>query len=176
VIKKFGLFQFEEDATNTPWHVSSPLNLAPTANPLPKFKDHLPKFSGNGTISTKEHLISFSNACHNIGENDNDTCMRLFVNSLEGKAAVDFFELPPNVISTWDELTYWFKSTYGQPKNPTDLLKEYNNIVYNNGETIKSFNLCFTKLYNQIPELICPHNQVILSNTTMIFPLLIVKY
>jgi hypothetical protein len=154
VIKKFGLFQFEEDATTTPWHVSSPLNLTPAANPLPKFKDHLPKFSGNGTISTKEHLIAFSNACHNIGANDNDTCMHLFVNSLEGKVVAYFFELPPKVFSTWDELTYWFKSTYGQPKNPTDQLREYNNIVYNNGETIKSFNLCFTKLYNQIPELI----------------------
>jgi hypothetical protein len=40
------------------------------------------------------------------------------------------------------------------------LLREYNNIVYNNGETIKFFNLRFTKLYNQIPELIRPHNQV----------------
>jgi hypothetical protein len=35
VIKKYGLFQFEEDATTTPWHVSSPLNLAPTTHPLP---------------------------------------------------------------------------------------------------------------------------------------------
>jgi hypothetical protein len=42
VIKKYGLFQFEEDATTTPWHVSSPLNLAPATRPLPKFKEHLP--------------------------------------------------------------------------------------------------------------------------------------
>jgi hypothetical protein len=34
VIKKYGLFQFEEDATTTPWHVSSPLNLTPAANPF----------------------------------------------------------------------------------------------------------------------------------------------
>jgi hypothetical protein len=38
-------------------------------------------------------------------------------------------------------------------------LQEYNNIAYKDGETIKSFNLCFTKLYNQIPELIRPHKQ-----------------
>jgi hypothetical protein len=75
VIKKFDLFQFDEDFTTTPWHVSSPLNIAPATNPLPKFKDHLLKFSGNDTISTKEHLSEFSNACHNIGANDNDTCM-----------------------------------------------------------------------------------------------------
>jgi hypothetical protein len=119
VIKKYGLFQFEEDATTTPWHVSSPLNLVPATNPLPKFKDHLPKFSGNDTISTEEHLISFLNACHNIGVNDNDTCMCLFVNSLEGKVVADFFDLPPKIFSTWEELVYWFKSTFGQPKSPT---------------------------------------------------------
>jgi hypothetical protein len=111
VIQQYGLFQFEEDANTTMWHVSSPLNLNPTTTPLPKFKYHLPKFLGNGTISINEHLIVFSNAYHNIGANDNDTCMRLFVNSLEGKEVVDFFELPPNFFSTWDELFYWFKST-----------------------------------------------------------------
>jgi hypothetical protein len=31
--------------------------------------------------------------------------------------------------------------------------------VYKDDETIKSFNLRFTKLYNQIPKLIRPHNQ-----------------
>jgi hypothetical protein len=44
VIKKYGLFQFEEYATTTPWHVSSPLNLTPSTRPLPKFKEHLPRF------------------------------------------------------------------------------------------------------------------------------------
>ena len=31
--------------------------------------------------------------------------------------------------------------------------------MYKDGETIKYFNLRFTKLYNQIPELIRPQNQ-----------------
>jgi hypothetical protein len=44
VIKKYGLFQFEEDATTTLWHVSSPLNLSPATRPLPKFKENLPRF------------------------------------------------------------------------------------------------------------------------------------
>jgi len=136
--------------------VSSPLDLSPTTNPLPKFKDHLPKFLGNGTISTKDHLSAFYNACHNIGANDNDSCMRLFVNSLEGKATTDFFELPPKVSSSWDGLVYWFKSNMNLNMN---LLKDYNNIIFTNGETIKSFNLRFTKLYNYIPKLIRPYNQ-----------------
>jgi hypothetical protein len=170
VIKKYGLFQFEEDATTTPWHVSSPLNLAPATHPLPKFKEHLPRFSGNNTVSTNEHLVAFSNACHNIGANDNDTCMRLFVNSLEGKVVADFFDLPPKILSTWEELIYWFRSTYGKSKSPTEKLREYNNVTYKDGETIKSFNLHFTKLYNQIPELIRPQNQAAFMHYYNAFP------
>jgi hypothetical protein len=44
VIKKYGIFQFEEYATTTPWHVSSHLNLTPATHPLPKFKEHIPRF------------------------------------------------------------------------------------------------------------------------------------
>ena len=85
--------------------------------------------------------------------------MHLFVNSMEGKVAAYFFDLPPKILSTWEELIYWFRSIYGQSKIPTKKLQEYNNITYKDGETIKSFNLHFTKLYNQIPKLIQPHNQ-----------------
>ena len=108
VIKKYGFFHFEEDTTTTLWHVSSPLNLTPSTRPLPKFKEHLPRFSGNNIVTTNEDLVEFSNAFHNIGANDNDTCMHLFVNFLEGKAVADFFDLPPKILSTWVELIYWF--------------------------------------------------------------------
>jgi hypothetical protein len=145
-IKKYGLFQFEEDATTTPWHVSSPLNLAPASRPLPKFKEHLARFSGNNIVTTNEHLVELSDVCHNIRANDNDTCMHLFVNSLEGKVAADFFELPPKILSTWEDLIYWFRSTYGQSKILAKKLREYNNITYKDGETVGSFNLHFTKL------------------------------
>jgi hypothetical protein len=84
--------------------MSSPLNLAPATHPLPKFKDHLPSFSGNGIVTANEHLVEFSNAFHNIGANDNNTYMCLFVNSLEGKVAAEFFDLPPKMLSTWEEL------------------------------------------------------------------------
>jgi hypothetical protein len=159
VIKKYGLFQFEEDATTTLWLVSSPLNLSRATRPFTKFKEHLPRFSENSIVTTNEHLVAFSNACHNIGANDNDTCMRVFVNSLEGKVVANFFDLPPKILSTWEELIYWLRSTYGKSKSPAEKLREYNNATYKYGETIKSFNLCFTKLYNQIHELIHHHNQ-----------------
>jgi hypothetical protein len=113
VINKYGLFQFEEDATTTSWYVSSPLKLAHATRSLPKFKENLPRFFGNNIVTTNEHLVAFSNAFHNIGANVNDTCMCLFFNSLKGKAVAYFFDIPPNILSTWEELVYWFKSTYG---------------------------------------------------------------
>jgi hypothetical protein len=106
VIKKYGIFQFEEDVTTTPYHVSSTLNLTPTTQTLPKFEYHLPRLSGNGIVTTNKQLVAFYNACHNIGDNNNYTCMRLFVNSLEGKDATDFFDLLPKILSTWEELVY----------------------------------------------------------------------
>jgi hypothetical protein len=108
-----------------------------------------------------EHLVAFSNAFHNIGANNNDIGMHLFLNSLQGKSTTYFFDLPPKILSTWEELVYWFKPTYGKPKSPTNQLREYNNISYKDGETINYFNLHFTKLYNKIHELVSPQNQVV---------------
>jgi hypothetical protein len=96
--------------------VSCPLNLAPTTHPPTKFKEHLPRFSRNNTITTHEHLVAFFYACHNIRANENDSSMRLFVNSLEGKVAADLFDLPPKILSAWEELVYWFISTYEKSK------------------------------------------------------------
>jgi hypothetical protein len=106
VIRKYGLFQFEEDSTTIPWHVSSPLNIAHATHPLLKLKEHLPKFSRNNIVTTNEHLVEFSNTRHNIKANDNDTCKHLFFNSLKGKVVADLFELHPKILSTWEELAY----------------------------------------------------------------------
>jgi hypothetical protein len=130
VIKKYELFQFKGNATTTPWHVSSPLNLSPATRSLPKFKEYLPSFSTNNIVNTNEYLVAFSNSYHNIGVNDIDTCMRMFVNSLEGKATTYFFDIPPpNILSNCEELVYWFKSTCGKFKSPVEQLQEYNNIA-----------------------------------------------
>jgi len=43
-------------------------------------------------------------------------------------------------------------------------LKDYNNLIYNKGKKIKDFNLCLTKLYNHIMEIIQPHNQASLMH------------
>ena len=88
--------------------------------------------------------------------------MRLFVNSLEGRATAEFFDLPDKVFSKWNKLAYWFKSTFGNVDNPGEHLKSFNFLVFKESETIKAFNLRFMKLYNRIPEAIRPTSQAAL--------------
>lgn len=158
------------DANATPWHIQSPLNLSPVNGPLPKFNDHFPKLSVGGTINSKEHLITFSNTFHNIGENDNDTCMRFFINSLLCKVVVDFLELPSKTFSTWDEIFYWFKSTYGEPRSMIDLLHHCNNFSFPKGEDINNFNQWYTNIYNKIPKIIRPQNQATMMHCYSALP------
>ena len=64
VICKYGIFEFEEDLSNSLWFVPTPLKFTHPVNPLPhKFKHHLPIFHGDGTVSVVEHLRAFLNAC-----------------------------------------------------------------------------------------------------------------
>jgi len=139
-----------------PWFVTSSLNLPRATTLLPKFKDHFYKFSSNRVPSKNEHLSTFSNACINIDMHNNDTCMCLLFNSIEGRATTEFFKLPDKIFTTWCELTYWFKSTFGSVDNLTEYLKCFNNLDFKESETINDFNLHFMKLYNHILEVIRP--------------------
>lgn len=52
-------------AANQPWgHNIGPLNLGVNPAPLPKgATEVLPKFSGDGKVSTDDHLSAFHSAC-----------------------------------------------------------------------------------------------------------------
>ena len=102
--KIMDILQYEVNVDPTPQCVTFPWNLAPTTNPYKKCTYHLPKFSGNGMKSMNEHLTTFSNAYVSIWAHNNDTCICLFVNSLEGRATMNFMTylkryLPPSMNS-----------------------------------------------------------------------------
>jgi hypothetical protein len=87
--------------------VPIPLKFTHLVNPLPhKFKQHLPLFHGDGNATVVEHICAFSNACIIHGVNDNNSCMLLFMNSLQGNVVSLFANLPDECISTWYELSY----------------------------------------------------------------------
>jgi hypothetical protein len=171
VIHKYGIFELEEDLNNSPWFVPTPLKFAHLVHPLPhKFKQHLPLFHGDGTVTVVEHLRAFSNACTILGVNDNDSCMILFMNSLQGNVASLFSNLPDECISTWFELSYWFTSTFGHLDNPYEHLKRFNQLHMKDNESILTFNLRFIKSYNSIPTPIRPTNLVSLLHYYELLP------
>jgi hypothetical protein len=51
VVKKLHIFEYEVYVNATLWHTFYPLNIALTIDPLPKFKDHILKFSRDGVTS-----------------------------------------------------------------------------------------------------------------------------
>ena len=53
----------------------------------------MPNVLGNGVTPTNKPLVAFSIACDNIATHENDTCMRLFVNSLDDMFVSKLFDL-----------------------------------------------------------------------------------
>jgi len=137
---------------NHPWFLPITLKLTYLVNHLPyKFKLHFLLFLGDGVVIVEKlHLRAFSNACTILEVNDNDSCMLLFINSLEGNATSLFANLPDECMSTWSELSYWFTSTFGHFDNPYEHLKRFNNLHMKDNESIHTFNLRFIKLHNCI--------------------------
>jgi hypothetical protein len=151
--------------------VPTPLKFAHPVNPLPhKFKNHLPLFHGDKTVTVIEHLHAFLNACTILRVNNNDSCMLFLMNSLQGNATSLFSNLPNGCISTWFELSYWFTLTFGHLDNPYEHLKRFKQLLMKDSESILTFNLHFIKLYNLIPTLIHPTNSVSLLHYYEILP------
>jgi hypothetical protein len=117
-----------------------------------------------------EHLRAFSNACTILGVNNNDSCMLLFMNSLQGDVASLFSNLPDGCISTWFELSYLFTSTFGHLDSPYEYLKRFNQLHMKDNESILTFNLKFIKLYNSIPTPILPTNLISLLHYYELLP------
>ena len=72
-----------------PWGQNiGPLNLGVNPAPLPKGATQvLPKFSGDGKISTKDHLSAFHLACAIIRVPTQEVAVRLFVKTLTDASA-----------------------------------------------------------------------------------------
>jgi hypothetical protein len=149
----------------------TPLKFSHPVSPLPNiFKQYLPLFHGDGTVTTVEHLRVFSNACTILRVNDNDSCMCFFINSLQGNAVSLFSNLPDGCISTWSQISYWFTSTFGHFDNPYGHLKRFNHFHMKDNESIHAFNLRFIKLYNCILMNIFPTNLVSLLHCYDVLP------
>lgn len=80
-----------------------------------------------------------------------NVCMRLFVQSLEGNVRSWFRQLPANSIRSQEELTNIFKNQWGVKKDAIYFLIELKEPKSNFGEQVSNFIKRFNKRYHKMP-------------------------
>jgi hypothetical protein len=78
------------------------------AFPAGDYMKYLPRFNGEGEVTTEEHLASFYSFADNFNVEHTDVWMRLFVQSLDGEVRKWFRGLPANSITDIDALDELF--------------------------------------------------------------------
>ena len=83
-----------------PWAAATgPLALN-AYHPLPAgSRKNFPKFSGDGKVTTDEHIKAFFAATHILGVGHEDVAVRLFVETLTDSAADWFYHLDDGSIT-----------------------------------------------------------------------------
>jgi hypothetical protein len=129
-----------------------PLN----ALPADEYLKQLPKFTGEGDITTEEHLEAFYTFTDDNVIMHADVWMRIFVHSLQGEARKWFKTLPPGSIDGIEALDNAFLRQWGDKKNFMYYMTEFGSLKRKEGESVSDFSKRFNKMYNKIPAKIKP--------------------
>ena len=110
-------------AINQPWGKNIwPLNLGVNPTPLPKGATKvLPKFSGDGKVSTEDCLSAFHSACVIISVPAQEFSVRLFMWMLTDTATDWFNHLPHHSITSWDDMKNAFEDSFKALENESSL-------------------------------------------------------
>ncbi|OMO51345.1 Retrotransposon gag protein [Corchorus capsularis] len=112
-----------------------------------KIPDFNPTFSGTSSdLSTVEHVGRFSIQC---GEaNTGFQKLRLFPNSLTGVAFTWYINLPPNSVTTWEEMERLFHTQFYKLE-PEISMVDLSRLSQRKGESAKDYIARFKKLRNR---------------------------
>jgi hypothetical protein len=116
----------------------------------------LPRFNGEGGVTTEEHLNSFYSFADNFNIEHADVWMRLFVQSLDGEVRKWFISLPPNSIVDIEALDDTFIRHWGDKKDNLYYITKFGALKRKQGESISDFTKRFNKMYSKIPDEIKP--------------------
>jgi hypothetical protein len=129
----------------------SPLVLPVPLHDLPEnYMKNLPKFTGEGDLTTTEHIKIFNQFVDILGLEHEDVYSRLLVQNFEGQMRTSFQGLPAGSIRTYDELENAFLGQWGERKDNLYYLTEFRALRKKNLETVLEFTQRFNKLYNKI--------------------------
>jgi hypothetical protein len=116
----------------------------------------LPKFTGEGDITTKEHLATFYSYVDNYVIVEEDVWMRIFVHSLDGEAKKWFIALAPGSITGIEDLDDVLLRQWGDKKDFMYYIIEFGSLKRSEGDYVFDFSKRFNKMYNKIPAKIKP--------------------
>jgi hypothetical protein len=131
----------------------APLILPHPMNPLPArdYLKYIPKFTGEGDITTEEHLTSFYSYANKLNIKNEDVWMRVFVQSLDGEVRKWFRGLAPGSIVGIEALDSSFLRQWGDRKDFMYYMTEFGSLKKMEGESFSEFSKRFNKMYNKIP-------------------------
>jgi hypothetical protein len=128
------------------------------ANTLPAgdYLKYMPKFTGEGDLTTEEHLAAFYSYADNLNIENEDVWMRVFIQSLDGEVRKWFRGLAPGSIAGIEALDSAFLRQWGDRKDFMYYMTEFGSLKKMEGESVSDFSKIFNKMYNKIPAEIKP--------------------
>jgi hypothetical protein len=149
----------------------SPLNIRGEKHDLPVLpKGTLKEFSRDGTIDAKRHLNLFLDVCDFHRVEYDDVMVRLFLQTLSGRAYEWYMTLPTRSIGSFNDLEAMFLTMFAPPVAYHTLLTNFTQIGLRKNERIRYFNLRFNKTLSKIPEDKIPNDPVILGCYKNVMP------
>jgi hypothetical protein len=126
------------------------------AFPPNEYMKYLPRFNGDGLVTTEENLSLFYSFVDNFNVEHVDVWMRLFVQSLNGEARKWFSSLPANSIANIVALDEAFVNHWADKKDFQYYITKFGALRRKPGESILDFTKRFNQMYGKIPEDIKP--------------------
>jgi hypothetical protein len=126
-------------------------------------KGTLKEFSQEGEINVKRHLHLFLDVCDFHHVDYDDVMVRLFLQTLSGKAYEWYTMFPSRSIRSFNEIEDMFLTKFSYPIVYHTLLTDFTQIGLRKNERIQDFNLRFNKTLSRIPQDKRTNDLVILS-------------
>ena len=135
----------------------APLVLPVPLHELPEnYMKNLPKFTGEGDLTTQEHINFFDQFVDILGLEHEDVYSRLLVKNFEGHVRTWFQGLAAGSLRSYDELESAVIRQWGERKDHLYYLTEFRALIKKNSESVLEFTERFNKLYNKIPMEVKP--------------------
>ncbi|XP_059076677.1 uncharacterized protein LOC131875953 [Cryptomeria japonica] len=103
-------------------------------------RNAIPKFIGNGTDTTEQHVMNVKNTIEEFKIPHEDVFMKFFVQSLTQDAGEWYQSLPDRSISSWQEFVTLFLEEFGDHNDPSFYFHELTSIKKNQNESVFEFN------------------------------------